>query len=156
MKFSANLGFLWADLSLPEAIRAAAASGFDAVECHWPYAEEPTKVRVALEETGLPMLGLNTTRGNVEAGENGLLALPGGPTNGRRSIGGPIFQCGRSTILYEVLNDRQVSFATSPVQRCSTGKASSVLLLGLSGIAATRFHQVLYHLQVPRSCGPQE
>jgi len=30
MKFSANLGFLWTDLSLPEGIRAAKAAGFDA------------------------------------------------------------------------------------------------------------------------------
>ncbi|MEN8934506.1 MAG: isomerase, partial [Planktotalea arctica] len=37
MKFSANLGFLWSELSLPDAIRAAKAAGFDAVECHWPY-----------------------------------------------------------------------------------------------------------------------
>ena len=28
MKFSANLGFLWSDRSLPEAIRAAARAGF--------------------------------------------------------------------------------------------------------------------------------
>ena len=31
-KFSANLGFLWADQPLPAAIRAAKAAGFDAVE----------------------------------------------------------------------------------------------------------------------------
>ncbi|MCU0790685.1 MAG: isomerase, partial [Nitratireductor sp.] len=43
MKFSANLGFLWADRPLPEAIRAAKAAGFDAVECHWPY-DTPVEV----------------------------------------------------------------------------------------------------------------
>ena len=32
MKFSANLGFLWTDRSLPDAIRAAKEAGFDAVE----------------------------------------------------------------------------------------------------------------------------
>ena len=36
-KFLANLGFLWSDLPLPEAIHAAKVTGFDAVECHWPY-----------------------------------------------------------------------------------------------------------------------
>lgn len=75
-KFSANLGFLWADLSLPEAIHAAKAAGFDAVECHWPYDTPSDDVRAALEDTGLPMLGLNTRRGDVDAGENGLAALP--------------------------------------------------------------------------------
>ncbi|MCB1346732.1 MAG: isomerase, partial [Rhodobacteraceae bacterium] len=59
-RFSANLGFLWADLPLPHAIRAAHAAGFDAVECHWPYDSDPALVRTALQETVLPMLGINT------------------------------------------------------------------------------------------------
>ena len=74
-EFSANLGFLWTDRSLPDAIRAAKAAGFVAVECHWPYDTPAVEVRAALEETGLPMLGLNTRRG--QPGENGLSALPG-------------------------------------------------------------------------------
>lgn len=77
MKFSANLGFLWNDLTLPDAIRAAKAAGFDAVECHWPYSFPAEEVREALTETGLPMLGLNTVRGDLATGENGLSALPG-------------------------------------------------------------------------------
>lgn len=85
-KFSANLGFLWADLSLPDAIRAAKSAGFAAVECHWPY-ETPTKdVKAALDETGLPMLGLNTRRGDVARGENGLSALCGREEEARAAI----------------------------------------------------------------------
>jgi len=76
-KLSANLGFLWSELSLPDAIRAAAAAGFEAVECHWPYDFEPQEVKLALSETGLDMIGLNTVRGNLDAGENGLCALVG-------------------------------------------------------------------------------
>ncbi|WP_417210180.1 hydroxypyruvate isomerase family protein [Antarctobacter sp.] len=76
MKFSANLGFLWNDRPLPDAIRAAKAAGFDAVECHWPYDVPVTETKAALDETGLKMLGLNTRRGDVAAGENGLAALP--------------------------------------------------------------------------------
>ena len=86
MKFSANLGFLWNDRPLPDAIRAAAAAGFDAVECHWPYGTPAADVAAALAETGLPMLGLNTRRGNVEAGENGLAALPGREPDARTAI----------------------------------------------------------------------
>lgn len=74
--FSANLGFLWAELALPDAIVAAKRAGFAAVECHWPYATPATDIRAALDETGLPMLGLNTNRGDVAAGDNGLSALP--------------------------------------------------------------------------------
>ena len=86
MKFSANLGFLWTDRPLPDAIRAAKAAGFDAVECHWPYDVPAEQVRAALDETGLPMLGLNTRRGNVAAGENGLAALPGRGAEARAAV----------------------------------------------------------------------
>ena len=84
MKFSANLGFLWADRPLPEAIRSAHAAGFDAVECHWPYETPPDLVKTTLAETGLPMLGLNTIRG--APGENGLTALPGRESEARAAI----------------------------------------------------------------------
>ena len=86
MKFSANLGFLWADRPLPDAIRAAKAAGFDAVECHWPYDTPARETKAALEETGLPMLGLNTRRGDVARGENGLAAVPGRETDARAAI----------------------------------------------------------------------
>lgn len=83
-QFSANLGFLWTELPLPDAIRAAAAAGFGAVECHWPYEIPAEDVRTALTETGLKMLALNTVRGN--AGENGLSALPDRQDDARRAI----------------------------------------------------------------------
>ncbi|HVG49556.1 MAG TPA: TIM barrel protein [Rubellimicrobium sp.] len=86
MKFSANLGFLWSDRSLPAAIRAAKAAGFDAVECHWPYDTPASETAAALEETGLSMLGLNTRRGRTEIGENGLAALPGREADARAAI----------------------------------------------------------------------
>ena len=72
-KFSANLGFLFTEHVLPDAIRAAAHAGFDAVECHWPYDVAVGDVKQALADTGLVMLGLNTSFGR--AGEFGLSAL---------------------------------------------------------------------------------
>jgi 2-dehydrotetronate isomerase len=86
MRFSANLGFLWTELSLPDAIRAAGAAGFDAVECHWPYDTDPGKVRAALAETGLPMIALNTRPGDRALGEFGLAALPGREAEARAAI----------------------------------------------------------------------
>ena len=65
MRFSANLGYLWADVPLPEAVRAAADAGFAAAECHWPYAEDAGAVRSALERCGLEMLALNTAKGDT-------------------------------------------------------------------------------------------
>jgi hydroxypyruvate isomerase len=85
-RFSANLGFLWTDRPLPDAIRAAKQAGFDAVECHWPYAVAPAAVAAALAETGLEMLGLNTLRGDVAAGDNGLSAIPGREAEARAAI----------------------------------------------------------------------
>ena len=86
MKFSANLGFLWIDRPLPDAIRAAHAADFDAVECHWPYDYSTDDVNAALQETGLRMLGLNTRRGDTQAGENGVAALPGRQSDARQAI----------------------------------------------------------------------
>lgn len=86
MRFSANLGFLWNDLSLPDAIISAHEAGFDAVECHWPYDFPAKDVKAALDETGLKMLGLNTRRGDVAAGDNGLSAIPGREAEAREAI----------------------------------------------------------------------
>lgn len=85
-RFSANLGFLWSELALPDAIRRAHEVGFEAVECHWPFAVDPDAVVAALDETGLPMLGLNTVRGDVAAGDFGLAASPGRQREARAAI----------------------------------------------------------------------
>lgn len=80
------MGFLWQDLPLPEAIRAATRAGFDAVECHWPYDQNPGEVKEALDETGLTMLGINTHPGELTAGEFGLSAIPGEEDRAREAI----------------------------------------------------------------------
>ncbi|MEM9497897.1 MAG: TIM barrel protein [Pseudomonadota bacterium] len=76
-RFSANLGFLWSDLPLTDAILAARTAGFSAVECHWPYDTPAEQVREVLHLAGLPMLSINTRPGRVEDGEFGLAALTG-------------------------------------------------------------------------------
>ena len=75
--FSANLGFLWADLPLPAAIRAAKTAGFEAVECHWPYATPKAEIIAAVKDTGLEILGLNTPKSVDGIDQFGLSALPG-------------------------------------------------------------------------------
>ena len=86
LRFSANLGFLWRELSLTNAIKAAAAAGFDAVECHWPYDTPANEVQSVLNEMGLPMLGLNTPLGDAGADDFGLAAVPGRTLEARRLI----------------------------------------------------------------------
>ncbi|MBA3519669.1 MAG: TIM barrel protein [Rhizobiales bacterium] len=86
LRFSANLGFLWTDLPLLDGIRSAAAAGFDAVEFHFPYDVPAEAVRQALGEAGLPATGLNTRRGDTQAGDFGLAALPGRESEARAAI----------------------------------------------------------------------
>lgn len=85
LRFSANLGFLWTDRGLPEAIRAAGASGFDAVECHAPYGFAAKDVRAALDEVQLEMVSLNSRMGDGSK-EIGLAAIPGRVDEARRDI----------------------------------------------------------------------
>lgn len=85
-QFSANLGFLWTELSLPEAIAAAGKAGFGAVECHWPYATAAIDTKKALLSSGLSMLGINTQRGDVVAGDNGVAAIVGRESEARQYI----------------------------------------------------------------------
>ena len=86
IRFSANLGFLWTDRPLPDAIYAAGQAGFDAVECHWPYSTPAEQVAQALADTKLRMISLNTMRGNPDTGDNGLAALPGREAEAKAAI----------------------------------------------------------------------
>lgn len=86
IKFSANLGLLWKELSLVDAIQAAADAGFDAVECHWPYETEVNSVKQALLGARVPMLGINTVPGDFSRGERGLLALSDRKDEARAAI----------------------------------------------------------------------
>ena len=85
-RFSANLGFLWTELSLPDAIKAAGYAGFAAVECHWPYDVPPDVVKAALLETGLPIICINTRRDSRANGGYGLAAVPGREADARSAI----------------------------------------------------------------------
>jgi hydroxypyruvate isomerase len=75
MRFSANIGFLFADRPLVDRIHAAAANGFAAIEMHWPYDIAPEAVSEAIRLHGLTMLGVNTPRGGST--DFGLAAVPG-------------------------------------------------------------------------------
>jgi hydroxypyruvate isomerase len=91
--FSANLGFLWPGLTLPDQMRAAARAGFEAIELHWPYATPPRQLRDLCGELGLALLGINTVRGDVARGDNGLAALPGRRDEFRAAMAQSIDYC---------------------------------------------------------------
>jgi hydroxypyruvate isomerase len=75
LRFSANISMLFCERPFMERIGAAAAAGFDAVECHFPYELERSEIRARLDDCGLVMNGLNTAPG--QANEFGLAAIPG-------------------------------------------------------------------------------
>ena len=76
-RFSANISFMFTERPFLERFGAAAAAGFKAVECHFPYDHALDDLRHALEESGLELNGINTAAGDVAAGEWGRAALPG-------------------------------------------------------------------------------
>ncbi|MDN3986390.1 hydroxypyruvate isomerase family protein [Zwartia vadi] len=86
LRFSANLGFLWAQLPLLERIERAAASRFKAIELHWPYDVSARLVKEACEKFGLTLLAANAPIGNSQLGESGLAALSGRETEFRKSF----------------------------------------------------------------------
>ena len=68
---------MWPGRPLLERIDAAAKAGFRAIEFHWPYDTPGESVREACADRGLTLLGINTVRGDVAAGDFGLGAVPG-------------------------------------------------------------------------------
>ena len=84
-RFSANLGFLWADRPYLERIDAAAAAGFRAVELHWPYETPAAAVAERCAARGVALLGINTAVGS-RPGDAGLAAVPGREAEARAAI----------------------------------------------------------------------
>src|SRR5437870_5429130 len=76
-RFSANVGFLWADLPFLERLAAAARTGFEAVEYMFPYPYEPSDLAGALTRLGLRQDLFNLPAGDFEAGERGVAVDPG-------------------------------------------------------------------------------
>ena len=76
MLFSANISFLYDDLPFCERIRRAFRYGFKGADCYRPYDIPIKDVRQALEDTGLPMISLNTDPGDRSRGDFGLYADP--------------------------------------------------------------------------------
>lgn len=86
LKYSANVGFLWDHLSLPDRIVAAHKAGFDAVECHFPYEHTASEINKVLEACNLSMVGINTVLGPQGSNYFGLAALEGKEEEARKAI----------------------------------------------------------------------
>jgi hydroxypyruvate isomerase len=77
IRLAANISTMFTELPFLQRIGAAAAAGFRAVECQFPYAVEPGQIAGLLGDHGMQWVLLNTQPGNAAAGERGLASLPG-------------------------------------------------------------------------------
>lgn len=76
-RFAANLTLMYTEHAFGDRFAAAAADGFDAVECLFPYALGADELAQRLREQRLNLVLFNLWPGDWAAGERGLAALPG-------------------------------------------------------------------------------
>jgi hydroxypyruvate isomerase len=76
-RFAANISTMFTERPFAERIQAAAAAGFDAVECQFPYEVAADELKQRLAEAGVELILLNVPPGDFAAGERGLAGLPG-------------------------------------------------------------------------------
>ncbi len=76
-RFTANLTMLWPELEQYDRFRAAADAGFHRVEILFVHALDHERVAQQLGEHGLSLELFDPAPGNWEAGERGLVCLPG-------------------------------------------------------------------------------
>lgn len=75
-RFSANLTLLFTEHPFTDRFAAAAAAGFAAVECQFPYAWDKHVLAEALRLNKLTMVLHNLPAGNWAGGERGIACLP--------------------------------------------------------------------------------
>jgi hydroxypyruvate isomerase len=76
-RFAANLSMLWQELDPYDRFRAAAGAGFRHVEMLFPHELDADRLERTLGDLGLQMVLFDPAPGDWEAGERGLLCLPG-------------------------------------------------------------------------------
>lgn len=86
-KFAANLTWMFQEYDFLERFAAAAALGFSAVECRFPYAWDRAQLADRLSGAGQKQIMFNTPPGDSDQGEYGIAALPGRESEFQDSIG---------------------------------------------------------------------
>ncbi|MEO1200216.1 MAG: TIM barrel protein [Pseudomonadota bacterium] len=86
LRFNANLTTMYGTLPVTEALAAAKADGFDAVECRTPFDEPAEKIAEALSHLDMALVQFNTPMGDFAAGERGITCIPGREQEFRASI----------------------------------------------------------------------
>jgi hydroxypyruvate isomerase len=86
LRFAANLTTMYGKLSLLDAMSAARADGFDAIECRSPFEFPKETVREHQDKLGLTFVQFNCPMGNMAAGDRGLTCLIGREEDFKASI----------------------------------------------------------------------
>lgn len=76
LRFTANLGLLFADVPLPKRIKSAAEMGFRVVEVWTPYLDPLEEIVQAKMDAGVEIIQFNMDRIDMKAGERGNLSIP--------------------------------------------------------------------------------
>ncbi len=76
IRFSANLGLLFAEVPLPQRLSRAAEAGFRTVEIWSPYLDSLDDIVKAKEAAGVGIVQFNMDRIDLRGGERGTAAIP--------------------------------------------------------------------------------
>jgi hydroxypyruvate isomerase len=76
-RFAANLSMLWPELDIYDRFQAAAKAGFRRIEILFVHALDHDRVEHLLRQHDLELVLFDPAPGNWDAGERGLLSLPG-------------------------------------------------------------------------------
>jgi hydroxypyruvate isomerase len=76
-RYAANLSMLWPELEVYERFGAAARAGFSRVEILFVHALDHSRIAELLQQHHLELVLFDPAPGNWEAGERGLLSVPG-------------------------------------------------------------------------------
>jgi hydroxypyruvate isomerase len=85
-RFAANLSMLWPELDIYDRFEAAANAGFARIEILFVHALDHERVSHLLRTHDLELVLFDPAPGNWDAGERGLLSLPGREADFLRSI----------------------------------------------------------------------
>jgi 2-dehydrotetronate isomerase len=86
LKFAANLSWLYLDRPFLDRFQAAAADGFQGVECLFPHEHPASEIRARLRDLGLDLVLFNAVPGDWAGGERGLACLEGREGDFRSSV----------------------------------------------------------------------
>lgn len=141
LRFAANLTTMYGSLPVLDAIAAAAADGFEAVECRTVYDHSKEEVRDVLAEQGVMMVQFNCPMGNLAAGERGLACLPSKKETFRQSIAPAIDYA-------QALNVRQVNCVVGIPHLGHDAALIETVLVENLAYAAPRFADAGIRLQI--------